>query len=160
MIAMMRMIPGLIRKKITAPMISKEFKNSAKKHATGIELNLDNLLTCSDYCGGCLSKPQVPGEALYCSSGKSAAVVEMKGCNCMDCPLFEQCGSDSIGYFCKYGVSLFDKAKENIAQNNSNTFHSDSVLSQDPESNSLEQSVKNDELRYLKRFTKKLLKGD
>ncbi|NCS94408.1 MAG: 2Fe-2S iron-sulfur cluster binding domain-containing protein [Leptospira sp.] len=157
MIAMMRMIPGLIRKKITAPMISKEFKNSAKKHATGIELNLDNLLTCSDYCGGCLSKPQVPGEALYCSSGKSAAVVEMKGCNCMDCPLFEQCGSDSIGYFCKYGVSLFDKAKENIAQNNSNTFHSDSVLSQDPESNSLEQSVKNDELRYLKRFTKKLL---
>jgi len=27
MIAMMRMIPGLIRKKITAPMISKEFKN-------------------------------------------------------------------------------------------------------------------------------------
>ncbi|MCC5816181.1 MAG: 2Fe-2S iron-sulfur cluster binding domain-containing protein [Leptospira sp.] len=164
MIAMMKMIPKPVRRKIPAPMISQDFKISAKSNNTGIALNLDNLLTCADYCGGCPSKPQVAGEALYCASGKSSAQVEMKGCNCLDCPLFEQCGSDSIGYFCKYGVSLSDQAKENNKSldlssipSELRTVESNSDKAKSKNSNTIETNSESDDSRYLERFTKKLI---
>lgn len=131
MIAMMKMIPTPIRKKIPAPMISKEFRDRAKEFNTGIELNLDNLMVCGEFCGACPSKPSVSGEALFCATGKSSSVIEMNGCNCIECPLFDQCGNDSIGYFCKYGVKPLNKSTLSIQSNN--------------------------DLAYLSRFTQKLL---
>jgi class 3 adenylate cyclase len=137
MMKLYRSIPRPIRKILPAPFLSSENRAKTKSLGSGIAANLDNLLTCVDFCGSCPSKPGVSGEALFCSMGKSSANIEMKGCNCFECPLFEQCSPDSIGYLCKYGITPIDKLK-----------------STNPETRE-DEELESPEA-YLERFTKKI----
>lgn len=105
MMAMMRSMPAFIRKRLPAPMMTTEQRERAKTEPHPIALNLENLLICADYCGTCPSKPEgQEGEVLYCATGKSENFLEAAGCNCMECPLFEKCGQNSAGYFCRDGA--------------------------------------------------------
>ncbi len=113
MMAMMRMIPKRITRKIKpSALLPKARIDQWKTNPAGIEMNLSNLLTCADHCGQCPSKPQAKGDGVYCATGKSLYPVEEKGCSCFECPLFEQCGPGSAkGYFCISGVCS-DRAAE------------------------------------------------
>jgi len=102
MIAMLKLLPVWLKKRIPAPMLGKNRLQAGRTHPT-IAMNLANLLICADYCGRCPSSPGIAGEALYCASGKSRAKIEEKGCKCLSCPLFEQCSAANSAYFCIYG---------------------------------------------------------
>jgi adenylate cyclase len=82
--------------------LSRERRERGRRHPT-IALTVENLATCQKHCGSCASYPGVAGEALFCATGRSVASVEARGCNCFDCPLFEQCGAGSRGFFCLRG---------------------------------------------------------
>ncbi len=100
MIAVMRLIPQGIAGKVSAPLMAKKFLAQGRNHPA-IPMTLANLLRCN--CGTCPSFPDVRGEALYCSGGKSRSVINEKGCNCVICPLYDRCSSFNTAYFCIHG---------------------------------------------------------
>ncbi len=99
---MMLMVPRVIRKKIKAGPLGRKRVKSGKTHPN-IDMNLENLLICMNYCGTCPSYPGNKMEALFCASGKSSNKIEKNGCNCVSCPLFEQCSINNSAYFCING---------------------------------------------------------
>lgn len=107
-IDLMKKLPLFVQRKMKAPMLNLPTRQKAKEINNGIKLNLENLLLCAEHCGSCPSYPKVKGEGLYCASGKSASIIEAKGCNCMECPLFDQCSESALGYFCRDGVEPHD----------------------------------------------------
>ncbi len=100
--AMMYLLPKKMRDQMKAPMMQKGRYASGKNHAS-IPMNLTNLLVCAQHCGTCPSYSGVRGEALFCASGPSSLDIAQNGCNCVTCPVFEKCGSQSSGYFCING---------------------------------------------------------
>lgn len=90
---------------IAADILLPEVLARGEAHPS-IEMSVENLNVCKDYCGSCPSYPGVKGEALFCATGASAraATVERKGCNCMICPLYEKCARSSTAYFCITGA--------------------------------------------------------
>jgi class 3 adenylate cyclase len=100
LMAMMRLVPRELAKKMDAPMMGKDRLARGKVHPT-IRMNLQNLLLCT--CSTCPSFPGVRGEALYCSGGKSAVPIKEEGCNCVTCPLYDRCSSFNVAYFCIHG---------------------------------------------------------
>lgn len=102
LMVMMKMLPKKIRDSMQAPMIEKTRMAVGQKHPT-IAMNITNLIICAQNCGTCPSYPNVTGEALYCASGASAIQVEEKGCNCVSCPLIDQCSRNNAVYFCIHG---------------------------------------------------------
>ncbi len=101
LMAMMRLVPRNLAKRMDAPMMKKAFLEQGRSHPT-IPMTLANLLLCS--CAACPSYPAVRGEALYCSGGKSSALIREEGCNCVICPLYDRCGSFNVAYFCIHGM--------------------------------------------------------
>ena len=99
---MMLIIPKYIRKKIKAGPLGKKRLKRGKLHPN-IDMNLDNLLTCMQYCGTCPSYPGNKMEALFCASGESSNKIVENGCNCVSCPLYEQCSINNSAYFCING---------------------------------------------------------
>ena len=99
---MMLMIPGFIRKKIKAGPLGNKRLKLGKTHPN-IEMNLENLLICMKYCGTCPSYPGNKMEALFCASGESSNKIVENGCNCVSCPLYEQCSINNSAYFCING---------------------------------------------------------
>ncbi|MEA1910058.1 MAG: adenylate/guanylate cyclase domain-containing protein [Spirochaetota bacterium] len=99
---MMLMIPRFLRKRIKAGPLGRKRLKSGLVHPN-IDMNLENLLTCMKYCGTCPSYPGNKMEALFCASGESTNKIEENGCNCVSCPLYEQCSQNNTVYFCKYG---------------------------------------------------------
>jgi Protein of unknown function (DUF2769) len=69
-----------------------------------VEDTQENIEICVKYCGVCPSKPQVFGEVLYCSRGKSVKEVVEKGCNCPGCGVYAKYGLAG-SYFCKNGAA-------------------------------------------------------
>lgn len=100
LIAMLRLVPARLAKKMDAPMMGKDRLARGREHPT-IRMNLQNLLLCA--CAACPSFPAVRGEALYCSGGKSAVPIKEQGCNCVICPLYNRCSSFNVAYFCVHG---------------------------------------------------------
>jgi class 3 adenylate cyclase len=97
---MMRLVPRGLAKRMGAPMMKESFLERGRDHPT-IPMTFANLLLCS--CASCPSFPSEPGEALYCSGGKSSAVINQEGCNCVICPLYDRCSSFNTAYFCIHG---------------------------------------------------------
>lgn len=98
--ALLRLVPQGIAEKIDAPMMAKDLLARGRTHPT-IPMTLANLWRCT--CSSCPSFPRVKDEALYCSGGKSRAVIKEKGCNCITCPLYDRCSSFNVAYFCVHG---------------------------------------------------------
>lgn len=101
-VPMMYLIPKKIRDRMKAPMLQKGRYSSGKNHPT-IEMNLTNLLICIQNCGTCPSYSGINGEALYCASGPSVVEIKQNGCNCVTCPILDQCSAYSTVYFCIKG---------------------------------------------------------
>ncbi len=99
---MMLMIPRGMRKRMKARPLGSKRLTSGSPHPT-IEMNLDNLLICMSYCGTCPSYPGNKMEALFCASGASSSEITQNGCNCVSCPLYEQCSINNSAYFCVNG---------------------------------------------------------
>ena len=97
---LLRLVPGKLAQKMDAPMMAKDRLAQGRGHPT-IPMTLANLLLCT--CRTCPSFPQVRGEALYCSGGKSSVAIKEEGCNCVTCPLYDRCGSFNVAYFCIHG---------------------------------------------------------
>ena len=91
------------------PLGRKRLK-SGQNHPN-INMNLDSLLICMNYCGTCPSYPGNKMEALFCASGESSNNIIENGCNCVSCPLYEQCSINNSAYFCING-SCAGKDKE------------------------------------------------
>ncbi len=98
--AIMRLVPREMAKRMDAPMMAKDRRERGRNHPT-IPMTLANLLLCS--CSTCPSFPEVRGEALYCSGGKSSVAITEEGCNCVTCPLYDRCSSFNVAYFCIHG---------------------------------------------------------
>ena len=101
-VAMMDLLPKAIKDRMRAPMLKRARIETGRKHPT-IAMNLTNLLICARNCGTCPSFPRVRGEALYCAGGRSTVHIERRGCNCVSCPLFDQCSRYNSAYFCING---------------------------------------------------------
>ena len=82
------------------PWLFRDRAVRGRDHPT-IRMNLENLLLCA--CRTCPSFPGGHREALYCSGGKSAFVINEQGCNCVTCPLYDRCSSFNVAYFCIHG---------------------------------------------------------
>ncbi len=100
--AMLGLLPKKMKDRMRAPMLSRERMELGSQHPT-IEMNVTNLLICAHNCGTCPSYPDVNGEALYCAGGKSSAQITRRGCNCVSCPLYDQCSGSNSAYFCVNG---------------------------------------------------------
>ncbi len=50
-------------------------------------------------CSTCPSYPKGSKEGLYCARGPAKQPIEKRGCNCPECPLWEQCGLSGM-YYC------------------------------------------------------------
>jgi len=120
---MMLMIPVFFRKRIKAGPLGRKRLQTGKFHPT-IDMNLDNLLTCMKYCGTCPSYPGNNMEALFCASGVSSNNITENGCNCVSCPLYEQCSQNSSVYFCKNGscTGKEDDTSECTGKDNNNAY--------------------------------------
>ncbi len=101
-IAMLDLIPKALKDRMRAPMLGKERMRTGAAHPT-IAMNLTNMLICGRNCGTCPSYPGVMGEALYCAGGKSRKEITRRGCNCVTCPLYDQCSRYNSAYFCANG---------------------------------------------------------
>ena len=101
-VAMLDLLPKGMKDRMRAPMLSRERLELGSEHLR-IEMNLTNLLICARNCGTCPSYPGVRGEALYCAGGRSAAHITRRGCNCVTCPLYDQCSRYNSAYFCING---------------------------------------------------------
>ncbi len=101
-VAMLDLVPKRAKDRMRAPMLARERMKVGAEHPT-IEMNLTNLLICARNCGTCPSFPDVRGEALYCAGGRSSAHVTRRGCNCVSCPLYDQCSRNNSAYFCING---------------------------------------------------------
>lgn len=101
-IAMLDLIPKALKDRVRAPMLGKERMRTGATHPT-IAMNLTNMLICGRNCGTCPSYPGVMGEALYCAGGKSKKEINRRGCNCVTCPLYDQCSRYNSAYFCANG---------------------------------------------------------
>lgn len=101
-VAMLDLLPKRAKDRMRAPMLARERMKLGAQHPT-IEMNLTNLLICARNCGTCPSYPDMKGEALYCAGGRSSAHVERRGCNCVSCPLYDQCSRNNSAYFCING---------------------------------------------------------
>ena len=99
---MLKMLPKSLKDKMTAPMLSKDRIEFGSNHPA-IKMNLTNLLICAENCGTCPSFSNLKDEALYCASGKSSAVIEENGCNCVSCSVYELCSVNNTAYFCIHG---------------------------------------------------------
>lgn len=117
MMLMLKMLPRKIRNSMTAPMVEKNRMMVGQKHPT-IAMNITNLMICAQNCGTCPSFPNVRGEALYCASGASTIQVEKKGCNCVSCPLIDQCSRNNTVYFCIHGSCSSKKGEQNSFDSN------------------------------------------
>ncbi len=102
-IAMLDLIPKALKDRMRVPMLGKERMRAGATHPT-IAMNLTNLLICGRNCGTCPSYPGVMGEALYCAGGRSRKEVTRRGCNCVTCPLYDQCSPYNSAYFCINGA--------------------------------------------------------
>ncbi|MFW5744476.1 MAG: DUF2769 domain-containing protein, partial [Spirochaetota bacterium] len=101
-VGMLDLLPKGAKDRMRAPMLARERMKTGADHPT-IEMNLTNLLICARNCGTCPSYPDVRGEALYCAGGRSTAHVMRRGCNCVSCPLYDQCSRHNSAYFCING---------------------------------------------------------
>lgn len=50
-------------------------------------------------CSTCPSYPKNSGEGLYCTRGSSDRLIEKRGCNCPECPLWTEGGLSGM-YYC------------------------------------------------------------
>jgi len=101
-VVMLDLLPKKMKDRMRAPMLSRERLDLGSRHPT-IEMNATNLLICARNCGSCPSFPEIKGEALYCAGGRSTAHIERRGCNCVTCPLYDQCSRYNSAYFCING---------------------------------------------------------
>jgi adenylate cyclase len=101
-VTMLDFLPRGAKDRMRAPMLSRERLQTGSNHPT-IKMNLTNLLICVRNCGTCPSFPGIKGEVLYCAGGRSSAHVERRGCNCVSCPLYDQCSRRNSAYFCING---------------------------------------------------------
>lgn len=101
-VAMLDLLPKRTKDRMRAPMLTRERIELGRTHPT-IAMNATNLLICARNCGTCPSYPDVKGEALYCAGGRSSAHIERHGCNCVTCPLYDQCSRYNSAYFCING---------------------------------------------------------
>lgn len=117
---MMQMIPRGIRKRIKAGPLGFKRLKLGQSHPT-IDMNLENLLICMKNCGTCPSYPGNKMEALFCASGESSNKIIENGCNCVSCPLYEQCSSNNSVYFCINGSCAGKEDDTDNCNNNDST---------------------------------------
>ncbi len=67
-----------------------------------VENTPENESVCRNNCASCMSYPEVEGELLYCSRGKSGKPIEKKGCNCSFCDVQIKYGCTGT-YYCDKG---------------------------------------------------------
>ena len=65
-----------------------------------VEDNRENFSICMQgNCSTCLSYPKGSHEGLYCARGPSERPIENRGCNCIECPVWEKFGLAEM-YYC------------------------------------------------------------
>lgn len=65
-----------------------------------IEDTKENFEICMrGNCSGCPSYPKKSQEGLYCARGPSKHVIEKRGCNCPECPVWIDGGLSNM-YYC------------------------------------------------------------
>jgi hypothetical protein len=67
-----------------------------------VEDTQENAAICQNNCKSCPSYPEVEGEILYCSRGKSSKQIEKVGCNCTFCDVQIKYGCSKM-YYCAEG---------------------------------------------------------
>jgi hypothetical protein len=68
-----------------------------------VEDTQKNVNICLNSCVSCMSYPDIEGEILFCSRGKSSAPVTKKGCNCSLCEMQSKYGCKGE-YYCIEGT--------------------------------------------------------
>jgi hypothetical protein len=67
-----------------------------------VEDTEDNVTICKNNCVSCMSYPDVAGELLYCSRGKSGTPITRSGCNCSFCDVQIKYGCSGT-FYCAEG---------------------------------------------------------